>query len=218
LQCGFVRSNFAFDMAFGSLDYAQVGRSWMGRPHFGRLAGIGAGDGNRTHTASLEGWSSTIELHPRREPVLGIVRLRRSPLSWRGGGGRIRTYVRVRGQIYSLLPLTTRPPLRNASKSRQTAARREKVGGSMVIAGRLSTAPGRLAAGRRPGGRDVPELDPDMGRAADRCQPRSAANTVRRLAPNRTPAAAATGRSRERRCTRSGRSPAERETAAPRGR
>ena len=25
---------------------------------------IGAGDGNRTHTASLEGWSSTIELHP----------------------------------------------------------------------------------------------------------------------------------------------------------
>src|SRR5262245_28127143 len=28
-----------------------------------------------------------------------------------GGGGRIRTYVRFRGQIYSLLPLTTRPPL-----------------------------------------------------------------------------------------------------------
>ena len=24
----------------------------------------GAGDGNRTHTASLEGWNSTIELHP----------------------------------------------------------------------------------------------------------------------------------------------------------
>ncbi len=30
----------------------------------------------------------------------------------RGGGGRIRTNVRSRGQIYSLLPLTTRPPLR----------------------------------------------------------------------------------------------------------
>ena len=28
-----------------------------------------------------------------------------------GGGDRIRTCVRVRGQIYSLLPLTTRPPL-----------------------------------------------------------------------------------------------------------
>jgi hypothetical protein len=26
--------------------------------------GLGAGDGNRTHVASLEGWSSTIELHP----------------------------------------------------------------------------------------------------------------------------------------------------------
>src|SRR5438445_12423688 len=30
------------------------------------LRKIGAGDGNRTHVASLEGWSSTIELHPRR--------------------------------------------------------------------------------------------------------------------------------------------------------
>lgn len=28
-----------------------------------------------------------------------------------GGGGRIRTYVDIRRQIYSLLPLTTRPPL-----------------------------------------------------------------------------------------------------------
>ena len=26
---------------------------------------FGAGDGNRTHATSLEGWSSTIELHPR---------------------------------------------------------------------------------------------------------------------------------------------------------
>ena len=26
---------------------------------------IGAGDGNRTHVASLEGWNSTIELHPQ---------------------------------------------------------------------------------------------------------------------------------------------------------
>ena len=26
---------------------------------------IGAGDGNRTHAASLEGWNSTIELHPQ---------------------------------------------------------------------------------------------------------------------------------------------------------
>ena len=30
---------------------------------------IGAGDGNRTHVISLEGWSSTIELHPHRMAV-----------------------------------------------------------------------------------------------------------------------------------------------------
>ena len=29
------------------------------------MAHNGAGDGNRTHVTSLEGWSSTIELHPR---------------------------------------------------------------------------------------------------------------------------------------------------------
>ena len=28
------------------------------------LPTFGAGDGNRTRTASLEGWNSTIELHP----------------------------------------------------------------------------------------------------------------------------------------------------------
>ncbi len=26
---------------------------------------LGAGDGNRTHATSLEGWDSTIELHPQ---------------------------------------------------------------------------------------------------------------------------------------------------------
>ena len=32
----------------------------------------GAGDGNRTHVASLEGWSSTIELHPQQpQPSVG---------------------------------------------------------------------------------------------------------------------------------------------------
>ena len=29
----------------------------------------GAGDGNRTHVASLEGWNSTIELHPHNGAV-----------------------------------------------------------------------------------------------------------------------------------------------------
>ena len=31
----------------------------------------GAGDGNRTHVASLEGWSSTIELHPHKHHGIG---------------------------------------------------------------------------------------------------------------------------------------------------
>ena len=30
---------------------------------------LGAGDGNRTHVISLEGWSSTIELHPHIEAL-----------------------------------------------------------------------------------------------------------------------------------------------------
>ena len=34
-------------------------------------AGHGAGDGNRTHTTSLEGWGSTTELHPRDEAAHG---------------------------------------------------------------------------------------------------------------------------------------------------
>ena len=30
----------------------------------------GAGDGNRTHTTSLEGWDSTIELHPQATVII----------------------------------------------------------------------------------------------------------------------------------------------------
>jgi hypothetical protein len=37
-----------------------------------------------------------------------------------GGGGWIRTSVRVSGQIYSLLPLTTRPPLRSEARNYTT--------------------------------------------------------------------------------------------------
>ena len=31
----------------------------------GAFCFFGAGDGNRTHVTSLEGWNSTIELHPQ---------------------------------------------------------------------------------------------------------------------------------------------------------
>src|SRR5207302_8746817 len=39
----------------------------------------GAGDGNRTHIASLEGWSSTIELHPPVHFVLAPALPMRAP-------------------------------------------------------------------------------------------------------------------------------------------
>src|SRR5262245_37689335 len=52
-------------------------------------ANRGAGEGNRTLVISLEGFCSTIELHP---PALDRS-VGPSPLDARGGGGRIRTYV-----------------------------------------------------------------------------------------------------------------------------
>jgi hypothetical protein len=60
---------------FGHLWAPHSGHSWSLRDNVGQtkvLATIalskkicGAGDGDRTRMASLEGWSSTIELHPR---------------------------------------------------------------------------------------------------------------------------------------------------------
>ena len=46
---------------------------------------IGAGEGNRTLVISLEGWSSTIELHPLT-----------GSFSPDGGRGKIRTFVDVK--------------------------------------------------------------------------------------------------------------------------
>ena len=94
----------------------------------------GAGEGNRTLVISLEGFCSTIELHPLFprfllqilfycllllptaslpiHPGFHPVFTQNQGKNTRklGGGGWIRTIVLVRGQIYSLLPLTTRPP------------------------------------------------------------------------------------------------------------
>src|SRR5215468_6327195 len=53
LQCGFVRSNFAFVMVTTLVMLLSTSLQ------------TGAGDGNRTRIASLEGWSSAIELHPQ---------------------------------------------------------------------------------------------------------------------------------------------------------
>ena len=65
---------------------------------------IGAGEGNRTLVVSLEGFCSTIELHP---PIRLFTTSRLA-----GGEGWIRTNVGVSQQIYSLPPLATRAPLR----------------------------------------------------------------------------------------------------------
>ena len=81
--------------------------------HVGLQTYLGAGDGNRTHAISLEGWGSTIELHPPMTPICRPsptqVLITSDPV---GGGGRIRTFEGVSRQIYSLLPLAAWVPLR----------------------------------------------------------------------------------------------------------
>ena len=87
----------------------------------------GAGEGNRTLVVSLEGFCSTIELHPRirallcktnRFPGMKTPRQPNLPPSpvpscshfwWRGKDSNLRRQSR---QIYSLIPLTAREPLR----------------------------------------------------------------------------------------------------------
>jgi hypothetical protein len=91
--------------------------------HMGLLLGNGAGEGNRTLVISLEGFCSTIELHP-----LGPSRFpAASRLAYSGGGGWIRTNVGVSQQIYSLPPLATRAPLRRERIIMKTTSRDVKL-------------------------------------------------------------------------------------------
>src|SRR5687768_16667374 len=74
----------------------------------------GAGEGNRTLVVSLEGFCSTIELHPpglcpARDPAHFRFYPRRKIRWWRGKDSNLR---RLSQQIYSLPPLTAREPLR----------------------------------------------------------------------------------------------------------
>ncbi len=64
-------------------------------------------------TNSLEGCDSTPELLPRSRHGRPVVGQRRG-LEKSGGGGWIRTTVGLRRQIYSLLPLSTRPHLQSS--------------------------------------------------------------------------------------------------------
>ena len=53
---------------FGAVDETRTRDLHLGKVALYQLSyyrKAGAGDGNRTHVASLEGWNSTIELHPR---------------------------------------------------------------------------------------------------------------------------------------------------------
>ncbi len=66
--------------------------------------GDGAGEGNRTLTVSLEGFCSTIELHPQ------VVRLNPASIGVVEGEGFEPS--KLSQQIYSLPPLTARESLR----------------------------------------------------------------------------------------------------------
>lgn len=63
-----------------------------------------AGDGDRTRTTSLEGWSSTIELHPQADSSGG---LKKWPYKKNGGERRIRTFEGVANgfTVHPLWPL-----------------------------------------------------------------------------------------------------------------
>ncbi len=80
----------------------------------------GAGEGNRTLVVSLEGFCSTIELHPLEgvSPLCLVHAQGARTIWWRGLDSNQRT---LSGQIYSLMDLTTLPPLHNRdfSEARQ---------------------------------------------------------------------------------------------------
>src|ERR1700753_4262769 len=104
----------------------------MKRQGYAGSGHLGAGDGNRTRVASLEGWSSTIELHPPGSAWHPVLR----PPSGEpglGGRGRIRTYVGRSQRVYSPSPLATRAPFR----STESAPRRRRA--TMSIYRVLST-------------------------------------------------------------------------------
>ena len=58
-----------FKQGIGAVDETRTRDLHLGKVALYQLSYyrmcVGAGDGNRTHVASLEGWNSTIELHPR---------------------------------------------------------------------------------------------------------------------------------------------------------
>ena len=99
LQCGFVRSNFSFAIILDSLNVYVVTTIILWKTEE-----IGAGEGNRTPVISLEGFCSTIELHPLIQTIIQVFALK----WWRGMDSNHR---RLSRRIYSPLHLTALPPL-----------------------------------------------------------------------------------------------------------
>ena len=64
-----MKSPAFFRQGIGAVDETRTRDLHLGKVALYQLSYyrmcVGAGDGNRTHVASLEGWNSTIELHPR---------------------------------------------------------------------------------------------------------------------------------------------------------
>ena len=66
-----MKSPAFFRQGIGAVDETRTRDLHLGKVALYQLSYYrrrsGAGDGNRTHVASLEGWNSTIELHPHME-------------------------------------------------------------------------------------------------------------------------------------------------------
>ena len=68
LKSGFKNNEILKDISFHLAQGEKVGLvgpNGSGKSTLLKVLSNGAGDGNRTHVISLEGWSSTIELHPQ---------------------------------------------------------------------------------------------------------------------------------------------------------
>ena len=68
-----MKSPAFFRQGIGAVDETRTRDLHLGKVALYQLSYyrmcVGAGDGNRTHVASLEGWNSTIELHPHSGAV-----------------------------------------------------------------------------------------------------------------------------------------------------